>query len=294
MIHLDNDVVSLTRVDVQSRGSVWNNRSVISANDSHLMVIEVNHVRSLGRAVDDAEEMLLARFDSPGGGFTRVAINCLVLAVEHVVNSCRERASETGNVPCHLEDSLGENLVDHDGTHVIVVVSSGRSVNDNRSSNTTTVLRQGVRVVPTGSIRRSEPSVGADAQGSNSALSDTWNTVLVVCASLADTVPVNSGRVVSQQVCHGNLNPITPVDFEKRTRCFTIDQEGRSVNAIEILRARSNGEGELLSVATLVVVHGITSDRLAFAPQATAVGGVGTAISLRKAGESGRWSAGSG
>ncbi len=124
LVHLNNDIVSLTRVDVQGVSGIRQDGRVISADDGHLVVVEVDDIRSLGRRVDDAEEMLLASNNSPLRRLALGAIDGLVLAVEHVVDRRRERASETSNVPCHLEDGLREDLVNHDGAQVVVVVGS--------------------------------------------------------------------------------------------------------------------------------------------------------------------------
>ena len=43
---LDNDVVSLTRVNLQGVGSVWCDWIIISADDSHVVVVEVNGIRA--------------------------------------------------------------------------------------------------------------------------------------------------------------------------------------------------------------------------------------------------------
>lgn len=99
--------------------------------------------------VDDAEEMLLALLDSPLGTLTLGSIRRLVLAVEQVVGGGRQGSSDTGNVVSQLEDGLIERLINHDGTHVEVVVGSSRAMNDDGASATGTILGQRVRVVPT-------------------------------------------------------------------------------------------------------------------------------------------------
>lgn len=97
--------------------------------------------------------MLLALLDGPLGTLTLGSVWRFVLAVEQVVGRRRQRSSDTGNVVSHLEDSLVESFVDHDRTHVQVVVGSGRAVDDDGASATGTVLRESVGVVPTSAVR---------------------------------------------------------------------------------------------------------------------------------------------
>jgi len=50
LVHFDNDVVSLTTCQPQSISLVGNDRSEVSADNLHLVVVEVNSERSLGGA----------------------------------------------------------------------------------------------------------------------------------------------------------------------------------------------------------------------------------------------------
>lgn len=51
LISIHDDIVSLTTMNVQSLGLIWHNRGHVSADDSHLVVIEVDSEGSLDRAV---------------------------------------------------------------------------------------------------------------------------------------------------------------------------------------------------------------------------------------------------
>ena len=178
----------------------------------------------------------------------------------HVVDPGRKRTLKTGDVPRHLEDGLGEVLVGHDCTHVIIVVGSGRD--DDGASNTTAILGQGVRVVPTSFTGGGEPLVGTLAKRWGSTFSDTRDSTLVVCTRLLDTVPMDRGSVVSHQVGNCDLNLITIVNINNWTRSSTIDQEGWSRSAVKVGVVRSDSKLKVLGLAGLVVQLGNIADDL--------------------------------
>ena len=73
-------------------------------------------------------------------------------------------------------------VVNHDSSHVDIVVGSGRAIDDDRASNTITVLSEVVRVVPRSTVLSSLELVRAGLTWGKSALSNTWNTVVGVGA----------------------------------------------------------------------------------------------------------------
>lgn len=155
--------------------------------------------------------MLLALLDNPLLALPCRAVWRLVLTVEQVVGRRWEGSSDPGNVVSHLEDGLAKALIDHDGTQVEVIVRSSRPMNNDGSSNTTAILSQGVRVIPSGAVGRRMPLVDSGSAWRNAALSDTWNTVLIVGAILSDTVPMDGCGIIRQCVEHGDLDDISPV-----------------------------------------------------------------------------------
>ncbi len=163
-------------------------------------------------------------------------------------------------------------------------------MNNDGASDTATILRQGVGVVPTSSVGRSKPLVGTLAKRRNGTFRHTGNTVLVVGAVLSDTVPMDGGSVVGQQVGDCDLNPIAVVDLDGRTRCTAIDQECGTGSSIEVGLIRSDSQLEVLGVTRLVVLMSVVADGLA-APLATVACGVVTAAALRKRREGDRWEA---
>lgn len=106
LIGLDNDIVSLTCMDVEVGSLVGLNCNEISADNGQLVVINVENETSLSRTailledvtrrrgiiilpVDDSEQMLLACLDDPSGRITLVGVKSVcVLAIEEVVAGC--------------------------------------------------------------------------------------------------------------------------------------------------------------------------------------------------------------
>lgn len=80
-----------------------------------------------------------------------------------------------------------ESVVDVDRTHIDVVVGRCWSVDNDGPSNTVTVLRYGVRVIPRCSVLRQLHRVGTRKARRDGALSNTGHSVLVIGALLGDT-----------------------------------------------------------------------------------------------------------
>lgn len=120
------------------------------------------------------------------------------------------------------------------------------------SSNTTTKLRKGVTVIPTSAMTRCQPSVCSARARCDTAFSDTWNTVLVICAKLSDTMPMYCGRVVLQLVVHGDDSNISPVQFDKRSRVLSIDGKIECCQTIPACCGVCDGKGEVLSVSSQI------------------------------------------
>lgn len=158
-------------LDPQGIGLIRDDGGEIGADDLELVVVETDGVGGLGGAdhhvsretwhssnatflpVDDAEEMLLSRLDSPLRTLTLGAIRRLVLTVEQVVGGRWQRPAHSSDIVSDLEDGLIESLVNHHGAHVKIVILGCRTVNDDGASNTTAILSHGVRVIPAGSVR---------------------------------------------------------------------------------------------------------------------------------------------
>lgn len=95
--------------------------------------------------------------------------------------------SSVGDSRILLGSSNREGIVNHHGTHVNVIVGSGRSMDDHGTADTVTVLGQRVRVIPASAVLVELHGVGAGRARSNTTLGDTWHAVLVVGGLLSQT-----------------------------------------------------------------------------------------------------------
>ena len=115
-------------------------------------------------------------------------------------------------------------IINHNGSHVNIVVGSGRSMDDNRTTNTITILSKGVAVIPRSTIGRCEPCVGPGTPvSSNGTFSNAGNTIHIVGALLTDTVEMDGSGVVLQFVDDGDRDVITPVGLEDWSGDLAVD-----------------------------------------------------------------------
>ena len=85
LVHLHNDIVSLTDTNVEPLSLVWGDGNVVSCNDGHLVAVKVNGEHVLRSRVDKTEEILLARLDLPESVLALAEIWEGVGTVEQVV-----------------------------------------------------------------------------------------------------------------------------------------------------------------------------------------------------------------
>lgn len=88
------------------------------------------------------------------------------------------------------------------------------------------------------------PLVDAGITWCETALSNTWNTVLVVGVELTNTVPVDGGRIVGQGVVNCDLDGITPVANNGRSWNLTVDSKSRSWGSLVV--PLNTGDGEVV------------------------------------------------
>lgn len=77
------------------------------------------------------------------------------------------------------------------------------------------------------------------------AFGDTVDTIVEVAAQLAETVPVNGGTVGLHVVLDGDLEVVTPVGTDQRTRVLAVDQQTTTAGGCAAIRvAGSVGDCE--------------------------------------------------
>lgn len=142
-------------------------------------------------------------------------------------------------------------------------------MNHDRTVNAVTQLCSEVAVIPGGAEGGGMPSVGASSAVScNGTFCHTGDTVLVICAFLADAVEVDGCGVVLEVIDKGDIDEISPVGFNDGTRDLAVDGQGQlGTGAIKDQGGIGDGEGILADDAGEVVILGVVrSDGLAVAP----------------------------
>jgi len=178
--------------------------------------------------VDDAEEVLLASGELDVEVLASGASGVHVGSVDEDVVGSRTGAvlEET-----HEDLSIGisgghvEPVVDGHWAQVNVPVVGCRTVDDQRTSDTVTVLSRVVRVVPSGTELSGLEVVCLGLTRGKRALGDTVDTILDGAAQLAETVPVDGGTVGLHVVVDSDLKVVSPVGADKRTGVLAVDEE---------------------------------------------------------------------
>jgi hypothetical protein len=317
LVHLDNDlgicqlvceclrrlsyIITLAIGNVEPLSGVWGDGNVISGNDRHLVVVEVNGPAVLGSTVDETESVLLASLNTPKSVLATRQIWESVVAVEHVVPGVvRTEVSNAVILRSSSENlsSIAEEVVNHDSTGINVVVCSSRAVNDHRTADTITKLAESVGVVPTGAVLAGLEAVGAGVARGDSTLSDTWNTVLIVGAVLDDTVPMNLGlsvrlesheelsyrsSIVLHLVGDMDLDPVTPVALDGGTGHLAVDSQSKAVNTIVV--EGGIGDDPIVSAGLARIRAGgvvVRVDVEATAPLRSVTGAVAAVVAQRR------------
>ena len=279
----------MTNTNVEPLSLIGDDGNVVDSNDSHLVVVEVNGEHVLSSRVDDAEEMLLAGLDGPQSVLALAEIWEGVGTIEQVIpRAGGTGVSNTGVLSCSGDSSgVGtEDIVDHDRTHVDIVVGSGRAVNDHGSTDTITKLGHDVRVVPASSVLVERERVDTGVTWSNGTFTDTWNTVLVVPATLlVDTVPMDCGGVVLHAVGNTDLESITPVALYQRTWYLAVDGKSHAVETVKV----EGGVGDVPLVCAYLTscwpgVIVVRVDAKAIAPLASITGIVARVLTKSREG----------
>ena len=147
-------------------------------------------------------------------------------------------------------------IVHHDSSHVDVVVGSCRAVDDDWATDTIAILDQVMRVIPRGTILSSLPRVCAGLTWGKSALCNTWNTVVGVCAQLTDTVPMDSSTVVAHVISDFDNNIVTPVALDGRARdsgwaSVVRDSQALTAGAIKVAGSVGDSQAVLAGLSSV-------------------------------------------
>jgi len=251
---LNNDIGTLTNGQVDKRSAVWHNWLKVVGNDGHVVAVNLVLDESIGRWVDQAQTVGLARLESELGdtGIWRalesgVAAWVVVLAVDQDVVGQRSRAVGHG-LSDQGEVILVEVVRQHDWSYILIVADVRWAVNDDWAKSTASILSAVVRVVPGRTELISAEAVGEGLLWRDWALLDGWNTVVPWGLVHEQTVPMHSSwltvvaRLLRKVIVDGDLNPVTPVGLDERTWELAVDEESIFLDSIRSDLAVGNAE----------------------------------------------------
>lgn len=230
LVGVDDDIVALTDTEEDPVGGVRNNRNKVGGDDLHLVTIQRDHVVVVDGHVDQTDAVLLVLLQ--GGPLVLTTIAADHLAVDKSGVGSRGRTVKVGNALRKGGHSVVVPVRDRERTHVLVVVGSGGTLDNNRTDDTVTVLAREVRVVPGRTVLGGLEGVGLLLAWCDGALGDTGHTVLSVLVVLAETVPVDGRAVVGHFVLDGNLDHVTPVGLDSRARVLAVDGKDLTLETI--------------------------------------------------------------
>lgn len=278
LIGLDNNLIALSDVDGQDCGLIRLDRNKVSSNDSKLVSINVELVCGLDGTVEKLEQILLARNELSGNSVASAGDVTLCQGIDvHTIDQTAVHGTNTSDlsIVVHVVDRDVRPIVDDEVTSIHIEVSRFGTINVHGTEETFVCLKSQVTVVPGESVALSDPLVGHCLSGSQSALSNTNNTIHLVGVILSDAVPVNGSSIASHGVCDMDDNLVTPACLEKRTRELSVDTESLTADTIGSDGTLSQIETVLNLVASLrnnsirIIVDGKTAvlvgSRLTFA-----------------------------
>lgn len=244
-VGLDNDIITLAHANLDGIGGVGDESNKIVANNSEAVAVNGELEVSVGSGVDNSDAVLLASLENslPLGSVTQAvgvsggrAVEGVGAVDEAVLHS--RRATVLDRVP-QFESLRVAPVVEEHHAEILIVVSGGRTVQDQASESTLCVLQSEVTVVPGRAILGDGEVVGLGGTRGDGALSNTRHTIGVAAVELPQTMPVDGSTVGHEVVGHVDLEVVTPVGLSRGTISYP---DGRDVHVIYMLTV-SSGPG---------------------------------------------------
>jgi len=230
LVGVDDHVVALTDTEEDPVGGVRNDGNKVGSDNLHLVAVKRDHEVVIDGHVDETDTVLLVLLE--GGPLVLATAAAHHLAVDKSSVGNRRRTIEVGNTLRKGVHGAVVPVGDRKRAGVDIVVGSGGTLNNDRTNETITVLAREVRVVPGSTVLRGLESVGLLLARCNGALGDTGNTILSVLVPLTETVPVDRSAVVGHLVLDGDLDHVTPVGLNGRTRVLVVDGKDLTLEPI--------------------------------------------------------------
>ena len=240
LISLEDEVVSLSNVDVDNVGGIRLERDEIALDDGKSVLVNEELESGLNGGVDQTKAVRLATLDShlealAGGGFGLLPDVHAVdqASVEEGVAMGWSALDRLLGIVHLVNGGVGPVL--ENNNLLLIICGASRAMNNNGSKYTLIGLESKVRVPPRSSVVVSAEPVGHAVARSQRALGDAGNTVHLVGAVLSEAVEMDRSSVSCggvQFVVDVDNDPITPVRLNRGAGHLSVDEQRHALNSI--------------------------------------------------------------
>lgn len=222
MFGFNHDVVPLSNSERKLVGDVGLDRDKVGGHDRERVLVKRYVECAVHRGVDDPDPVFLALSD----GHLGIRAFAILINMSTVDEDIIGPGRAPRRVLCDLVDCGRRDIVvvcDGKSTKICVVVDCSRSIDDHSSKYTISVLGRKVRMIPGRAELGGLEFVLSCLSGSNWAFGNSRNTVMLTAIKLTDTMPMDTGSIVSHVVLDIDNNGVTPFRPDHGTRILAVD-----------------------------------------------------------------------
>ena len=253
MVGFDHDVVPLSNSERKLVGDVGLDRDKVGGHDSERVLVKRYVECAVHGGVDEPDPVFLALSDGHFGILASTARIDMSAVHEDIIGFGRA----LWRVLCNLVECRRRDIIvvcDGESTKIHVVVSCSRSFDDYRPKYAIAVLGRKVRVIPGRAELGGLEFVLSRLSRSNWAFGNSRNTVMLTAIKLTDTMPMDTGSIVSHVVLDIDNNGVTPFRPDRGTRILAVD-DLKLPRASCSIRVRSGYVGNLKVVLAVISVY---------------------------------------
>jgi len=111
----------------------------------------------------------------------------------------------------------------HNWPNIDIILSCLRTMDDDRSDSAARVLSAVMAVIPGSSKQIGTEKIAQGTARDNRTLSDRWYTIIPWGSWLPKAMPMQSGALIRKIIGYVDLDPISPICLNQRTREAAID-----------------------------------------------------------------------
>lgn len=254
LVSSDNDLVTLTDVDVQDISLVRDDGNEISRDDGHCVAIDIELVGGLDSGVDNVEKIALTANELRRDSVALTGlVGVVVITIDvHTVDqtSIHGPLSVDLGVYVHIINGDVAPVLDHQVASIDIVACGFGSVDQHRAKETLVCLKTQMRVIPRETVVGYLEGVGHALSWCYRALGNTDDAVHLIGLVLTLTVPVDRCTVHAHRVGYGCHNSVTPVGLNERSGTLSVDAKAGPCKAVRAKSTLSKIKTDVNSVAS--------------------------------------------